>query len=113
MALRQIPKALMPDTIEVFVPVAGEYGGTFSEDALVIKNVRLERKSGMNVSSYVQMNGTFGKLFIDAVNSEGAFYIPIGSKVLLNGSNEKHIVTKVECFEGFNGKVHHWEVQIS
>ena len=105
-----IPKTLLPDTIKVRVPAESKYGGGYAR-AKTITNCRLDAKNAvMRGSSYVWVDGTTGLLFIDARNSEGAFEIPVGSLISVNGKPEVSAV-QVDCYRPYD-EVHHWEIQV-
>ena len=111
MILRPIPRNLMPSTATVWEPVTGDYGGTFAEEGKTITGVRFDRHAPLQRLGYVETDGLQGLLYVDAVNSAGAFAIPEGSKVQIDSLEPMQAVV-VHEFQGFNGAVHHWEVEL-
>lgn len=107
--LRAIPKSLLPDTAEVQEPAGGDYGGEYSEPYYLV-HVRFDANIPLLRTSYVLEDGSEGIIFVDAVNTEGAKEVPVGSLVTIRG--EEHSVVKVHRFESFNGAVHHWELEV-
>lgn len=51
-----------------------------------------------------------GKVYVDAVNSSGAFEMPAGSRVNIGGYS--YYVAEVKRCEDFNGHIHHWELVV-
>lgn len=104
-----IPKRLLPDTMTVEVPdTVAAYGGHYLE-AVTIEHVRFERAEQISKRDYALADGATGRIFVDAVNSEGAFAVPIGSRVTI-GTNR---MTVLACHRlvGFSG-IHHWELDV-
>lgn len=110
MRLKPIPKSLMPDTIVVRVPKDGEYRGKF-EMPVGIENVRFDSTESLNPNQYAFSEGSRGLIFIDAVNSVGAFEIPAGARITLG--DEDYLVVKTTSYAGFYGRMHHWEVEVA
>ena len=108
--LAPIPVSVMPSVLSVRVPVDGVYGGEYAE-AQTIENVRFEKAEALVRGGYVLTDGAKGLLFVDAVNSKGAFEIPTGSLLSIDGAEEA-TAGNVATFEGFNGEVHHWEIEV-
>lgn len=106
-----IPLSLLPDRMEVRVPVDSDYGGEVSGDGSVIDNVRFDDAAHMSRRGYVLMDGSKGIVFVDAVNSKGAFDVPCGSVVRI-GDEDLSVVKVVPC-KGFFGIVHHWEIEVA
>lgn len=48
---------------------------------------------------------------MDAVNSKGAFEVPAGSRVEIGGASL--YVRECRRLRGFNGRIHHWELEVS
>ena len=109
--LRPIPKSLMPSTAAVRVPMDGEGGGENAEEPQMIERVRYESASAAKRSSYVFADGSTGVVYIDAANSIGAFEVPVGSLVSIDGAPEVCVV-KCAPFADYAGHVHHWEVEV-
>lgn len=107
--LRPIPRNLLPDEATVRVPVDGDWGGELSEGR-TIGHVRFDDKSALARKGFVLGDDASGLLFVDAVTSEGAFPIPIGSAVSVAG----HDMTAIRTVDlkGYDGRTHHWEVEL-
>ena len=71
---------------------------------------RLVERSAVHADAHRGADAGAGTLFVDAVMSAGAFEIPAGSRVEVHGRS--YVAAKVSRFEGFNGLVHHWEVEL-
>ena len=108
-----IPLSLLPDDMSVRVPVESEYGGEIVEedDAVLIEHVRFSDSVSMARNGYVFSDGSKGLVYVDAVNSAGAFDVPVGSLVRI-GESELTVVKSVPC-PGFFGVVHHWELEVA
>lgn len=106
-----IPTSLMPSSAAVRVPVDGKDGGEHEQEARLIEHVRYESASAAKRSSYVFADGSTGLVYIDAANSIGAFEVPVGSLVSIDGAPEVCVV-KCAPFESYAGRVHHWEVEV-
>lgn len=111
--LPPIPKGLLAETASVKVPVpdADAYDGRggFSEPVEIV-GVRWQARELLRANQYVFSDGSTGLLFIDRVNSEGAFEIPVGSLVTISG--QERIVVQTNPAKELNGVVHHWEVEL-
>lgn len=104
-----IPLELLPDTMTVAAPDTGaDYGGKYLEP-VTVAHVRYERAEALNPSAIKLADGASGRIWVDARNSAGAFLIPAGSKITLNGDT-LHVISCVE-FRTF-GALHHWEVDV-
>ena len=106
---KPIPQRLLPDVITVQAPIDGDWGGEYGKPA-TIENVRFDSSTGTIRNVYQFEDESQGLIYVDAVTSTGAFEIPVGSKITLNG--EKLSVVKNNRYETFNGRVHHWEVEV-
>lgn len=104
--LRPIPARLLPDSCLVREPTAD---GGFGE-LRAISRVRFERAQSVVAEAHRGADAGAGTLFVDAVSSAGAFEIPAGSRVEVGGRS--YVAAKVARLEGFNGHVHHWEVEL-
>lgn len=106
-----IPVRYMADTVAVRVPVEGDWGGSYSEEPKTIEHVRFEREAtSTNGDSELNRSGV-GTLYVDARNSVGAFEIPVGSRVSVNGGEERTAHEVIACSVGSG--VHHWEVTLA
>lgn len=109
-SLMPIPRALLGSTAQVRVPAEGKYGGTYG-DPQTIAGVRFVPAADMVRSGYVLTDGAKGMLFIDARSSDGAFELPVGALVSIDGAEELS-VAKCSAFAGFGNQVHHWELEL-
>ncbi len=109
----QIPLFAMPSTARVREPVDSEDGGAYApeDSARLISHVRFERSEALSRSRYVLSDAARGLLFVDAANSGGAYGIPVGSLVSVDGG-EWLAATRVTPLS-VDGPVHHWEVELS
>lgn len=108
--LTPIPLSVMPSTVLVKTPKESDFGGDFNEP-VEIKHVRFDDAAALVRNAYVLSDGAKGLLFIDAVNSRGAFDIPVGSLVSIDG-DEYCMAGKVSPYKGFDGVIHHWEIEV-
>lgn len=104
--LRPIPARLLSDSCLVREPAVD---GGFGEPR-TISRVRFERAQSVVADAHRSADAGAGTLYVDAVTSTGAFEIPAGSRVEVHGRS--YVAAKVSRFEGFNGRVHHWEVEL-
>lgn len=102
-----IPAELLSETAEVRVMTEG---GGYEAEPRRIEGVRFQGALSLGHGISVA-DGAEGILFIDAANSLGAFAIPEGSLVRLDGGRWRAAI-KVEELHGLYGQLHHWEVHI-
>lgn len=106
----QIQRNALPDTILVReLDTSTEYDGEYLAP-YEIKHVRFEKSEALNRNAYQLCEGAKGRIFIDAVNSEGAKAIPVGAKVSINNTANMSVLACTEL-RTFN-KIHHWEVDV-
>lgn len=110
--MRPIPPSLLPDSMDVRVPLDSDLGGEFSEETARIEGVRFEDSAAMARRPYVLTDGSRGLVYVDAANSAGAFEVPVGSLVSVSGGGWMTAVKVVAC-RGFFGAVHHWEIEVA
>lgn len=104
-----IPRRLLTSKASVRVPVPG-FGGTYAE-AREISHVCWQPEQPLRRTDHQAGAPCKGTLFIDAVLSEGAFEIPAGSLVSVDGDTECCVQ---ECAALPSPKnVHHWEVTLA
>lgn len=103
-----IPKRALPSTCMVRVPKDG--GGEYDEP-VAIKHVRFEPKDAIRATDYQLRDTVTGVLIIDSANSDGAFGIPAGSLVSIDGGPESCVSGCTE-YSTWSG-VHHWEIELS
>lgn len=105
-----IPKSLLPSTMKVQIPKDSTFGGEY-EEPQVIGHVRYDLEATVSVRDYVLSEGSKGIIFVDVVNSDGAFEIPQGSLITIDG--DELAAVKVTPYESFNGRVHHWIIEVA
>jgi hypothetical protein len=104
--LRPIPRRLLPDDMLVY-PADG--AGGFGE-ARLVRHVRLELSEAI-CDDGASAAAVAGRVFVDAVNSPGAFAVPAGSRVLI-GPLPRMIVRSCKRCCVVRGQVHHWELEV-
>lgn len=103
---RPIPRAALPDVMTVRLERPdGSYG-----EPSVIAGVRLDEKQSASDDEHRSADGGAGTVFVDSVNSAGAFEVPAGSRVTLRGRS--YIVRECHRCEDLFGRVHHWELKV-
>lgn len=102
-----IPLWLLGDSMLVSVP---DGHGGFREP-VEVSRVRFEEEQAASDDSHRSADAGGGTVFVDAVNSRGAFEIPVGSRVEIGGVS--YFVRKCKRRGEFGSKVHHWEVEVS
>lgn len=105
-APRPIPAELLCSTARVRVP--SSVGGF--QAAQVIAGVRFERAQSAVGDRHRSCDGGSGAVYIDAHNSAGAFEVPAGSRIEVDGL--PMAVLRCERHEGPNGRVHHWKLEV-
>ena len=103
---RPIPRAALPDNMTVRVP-AGDGG---YDEPQIICYVRFERVQKVSDDGHRSADAGGGTVFVDAVNSVGAFEVPAGSRVVVGGRSM--YATEVRRCEDLFGRVHHWEIEV-
>lgn len=78
-SIRPIPRSALPDVMTVRTPLPD---GTFDEPQ-IIANVRFERTQKVSDDDHRSADAGGGTVFVDAVNSIGAFEVAAGSRVPL------------------------------
>ena len=105
-ALKPIPRRLLSDTAIVRIP-DGDGG---YENGRTIVGVRYERKQSVVDEPHRSADAGSGTVYIDAVNSAGAFEIPPGSRIEIRGLS--FYVAAVKACETAAGRIHHWELSV-
>ena len=105
-ALRPIPVRLLPDVMGVRVLLAD---GTLAE-AVTVSRVRFQRAQSVSDDGHRSADAGAGRVYVDAVNSGGAFEVPAGSRIDIGGHS--YLVAACRRCEDFNGRVHHWELDV-
>ena len=104
--LRPIPARLLADDAVVRVP---DGVGGYAE-GVAVSHVRFARTQGVVDDYHRSADAGSGKVYIDAVSSDGAFEVPAGSRIDIGGYS--YYVVEVKRCEDFNGRVHHWELVV-
>ena len=105
-SVRPIPRGALPDVMTVRLE---QPNGTFG-DPVIVANVRFEGKQSMADDAHRSADAGAGKVFVDAVNSIGAFDIPAGSHIAIRG--RCFIARSVHRCEDLFGRCHHWEIEV-
>lgn len=105
-SVRPIPRGALPDVMTVRLELPD---GTFGEP-VIVANVRFEETQSMADDAHRSADAGAGKVFVDAVNSIGAFDIPAGSRVAIRG--RCFIARSVHRCEDLFGRCHHWEIEV-
>ena len=105
--LRPIPKRLLPDDM-IVRPARGD--GTFDQTRQ-IRHVRFDRVESVSDEAHRTADAGAGTVFVDAVNSVGAFEIPAGSRVIVGAGSSMLVVECMRCCV-IRGQVHHWELRV-
>lgn len=104
--LPQIPVRLLPDEMTVRVALGA---GRF-DDAVTVGHVRFVRAQSERDDDHRDADAGSGRVYIDAVNSPGAFEVPVGSRVWIRGRS--YTVWRSRVCEGNIGEAHHYEVDV-
>lgn len=104
--VRPISARLLSDTMVVRVPVGD---GGFSEER-AIRRVRFCRVQSVSGDDHRSADAGAGCVFVDAVASPGAFEVPAGSRVGIDGHS--YVVAACRRCETVSGRIHHWELTI-
>lgn len=105
-SVRPIPRGALPDTMTVRLQMAD---GSFGEPRIVA-GVRFERTQRAVDDGHRSADAGGGTVFVDAVNSVGAFEVPAGSRVAVGGRSML-VAESHACCDLF-GRVHHWELKV-
>lgn len=103
---RPIPRTALPDVMTVRRPLPD---GSFGEPEIVC-NVRFDRTQSVSSDAHRSADAGAGTVYVDAVNSAGAFDIPAGSRITVGGHSM--FVTKTHACCDLFGRVHHWELEV-
>ena len=105
-----LPKWLMTSTATVRVPKGGMYGGEY-EEPVTVERVCFQGEAAVRRADYQLQAPMRGVLFVDPSVSIGAFEIPAGSLVSIDG--EESEATVHECVPVPSAaSLHHWEVTL-
>ena len=105
-SLKPIPARLLADDAVVRVPDGtGGY-----DEGVAISRVRFHKTQSVVDDGHRSADAGAGKVYIDALNSIGAFEVPAGSRIDICGHS--YYVAECRRCEDFNGHVHHWELVV-
>ena len=105
-SLRPIPARLLAEDAVVRMP-DGE--GGFAE-GVAVSHVRFARTQLVVNDEHRSADAGAGKVYVDALNSVGAFEVPAGSRIDIGGHS--YYVAECKRCDDFNGHVHHWELTV-
>lgn len=101
LGLRPIPRRMLPDVMEVL---------DGCKVVAVVGHVRLELDSVLGDDVYGARVAVSGTVHVDALHSEGAFEVPVGTWVVVR--ELRLLVAGCRAYETMNGNVHHWELAV-
>lgn len=108
----QIPRRMLDRRAAVYAPRPdASYGGEYLPP-VELDGVRFEARWETRAGGYVFQDGSRGLLFVDAANTSGAFEVPAGSLVWVDGIDGPMTVKRCNRFEGPGGRPHHWELEV-
>ena len=102
---RRIPRNLLTKTMTVSTPNAD---GTYGEPVPII-GVLFQRKDEVTDDAH-RSTVSRGVVYVDAVNSKGAFEVPTGSRVVVGGCS--YLVRKCEPGGDLLGRVECWRLEL-
>ena len=106
MGTAPIPRRFLSDCMDVSVP---DGRGGFAAPVRV-SWVRLCFAQSASGDAHRSADAGQGTVFVDAVNSIGAFDVPAGSRVAVSG-HSMMVAESHACCDLF-GRVHHWELKV-
>ncbi len=104
-----LPRRMLRQTATVQVPKDSTYGGEY-EEAVTIDRVWFDASASIRQTDYQLQAPVKGTLFIDPKVSDGAFAIPAGSLVSVDGEVSEATVHECSPIKDSHGRLHHWEV---
>ncbi len=105
-SLRPIPVRLLAE--DAVVRVADGNGGY--AEGVAVSHVRFARTQSVLDEGHRSADAGAGKVYVDALNSVGAFEVPAGSRIDIDGNS--YYVAECRRCEDFNGHLHHWELVV-
>ena len=105
-SLRPIPARLLAEDAVVRVP---DNEGGYAE-GVAVNHVRFNRTQSVSNDGHRSADAGSGKVYVDALNSVGAFEVLAGSRIDIDGNS--YYVAECRRCEDFNGHVHHWELVV-
>lgn len=109
---RPIPKRMLPSVCEVRQPRTNELGYQEHGEPVRMVGVRYEQCATLRATQYMLQDGTKGIMYVDAVNTVGAFEVLAGAMVRIDGAEVEQCANAVHEFRAEGGAVHHWEVEL-
>lgn len=113
--MMQIPKRLLRDRMVVLLPdPEADYAGEYAERREVLA-VLYQGRSALGRTTWSLADGASGRVYVDAVNSMGAFEPPVGARVEVSGPElPGTLAMEVKACQAYCGLrgVHHWEVDV-
>ena len=103
---RPIPKAALPDVMTVRLQ---QDDGGFGEP-VVVAGVRFDETQREGTDAHRSADNGSGVVFVDAVNTAGAFEVPVGARVAIRGRS--YIVRECYRADDLFGRCHHWELKV-
>ena len=100
-SLRPMPRRALPDSARVLLA-----GG----DVRVLRHVRFDVSSALDEDDYGARRACSGCVYVDAVMTDGAFEVPVGS--VLESEGRRFKVTGCRLVRGNGGRVHHWKLTV-
>lgn len=110
MRVPPIPRSLLPHSMAVR-PCKETDDGRKIGDEREIGHVRYVKAEVLSQRRHVLLEGSKGIVYVDRVNSDGAFAVPVYSEAFIGG--ERLTVVKATPYEEFDGTLHHWELEVA
>lgn len=104
--LRPIPLRLLAQDAVVRVP---DGAGGFAE-GVPVGRVRLALAQSVADDAHRSADAGAGTVYVDALNSTGAFEVPAGSRIEIDGRSL--LVAACKRCDGVGGRAHHWELTV-
>ena len=104
-AFRPIARRDLDKTMTVCTP---NPDGTFADPVAII-GVQFQEFQKTSDGGHRSAQGG-GWVFVDAVNSQGAFGVPVGSRVTISGRG--YVVQESYAFGDLWSRPHHWELKV-
>lgn len=103
-----LPRRMLRQSATVRVPKDGAYGGQY-EEPMTIGRVWFDATAPVRRTDYQLQAPVRGILFIDPRTSTGAFEVPAGSLVSVDGEVSEATVHECSPVRDGRGRLHHWE----
>lgn len=79
-------------------------------EGMAVSHVRFAQTQSVVDNGHRSADASSGKVYVDTLNSVGAFEVPAGSRIDIGGHS--YLVAECKRCEDFNGHVHHWELVV-